>query len=226
MLTRIALRATVSAAFLLIFNTFFFVLGGRQHGTPVWVSYAFVHFSYVALLAAPYLVPKSRSSALFGLTTGAVAAAYFVIEFIVGGVFILVSPERYEAPFLTQLLLAGLFVVFFAWTAVVNESTRAGEQDSRIETDYLKRAISEVESIVPNIHDRETRRKVESVFDAIASSPVKSHHSLSVLEARILSAIGTMGEMAGSSNWQGVMSQSDALLGMLSEPQRQLKLLN
>src|SRR5450759_2893687 len=147
MLTRIALRATLSASFLLIFNAFFFVLGGRQHGTPVWLSYGFVHFSYVALLAAPHLVPISRNSALFGLTTGAVASAYFVIEFIVGSVFILASPERYEAPLLTQSLLAGLFVVFFAWTAVVNDRTRAAEEDNRIDTDYLKRAMSEVGSI-------------------------------------------------------------------------------
>lgn len=216
----------MSAPFLLVFNAFFFVLGGRQHGAPVWISYAFVHFSYVALLAAPYLVPKSKSSALFGLTMGAVASGYFVIEFIVGGTFILVSPERYEAPFLTQLLLAGLFTVFFAWTAVVNDSTRAVEESSRVDTDYIKKAMSEVEAIVPNIRDREARRKVEIVFDAIASSPVKSHHSLSVLEARILSAIGTMRELAASSNWQGVMSQSDALLAMISERQRQLKLLN
>lgn len=226
MLTRIALRATVGAPFLLIFNAFFFVLGGRQHGTPVWISYAFVHFSYVALLAAPYFVPKSRSSALFGLTMGAVASTYFVVQFIVGCAFIIASPEQYESPLLSQLLLAGLFVVFLAWTAVANEKTSAAEAGSRVHTDYLKRAMSEVGSIVPNINDRETRRKVESVFDAIASSSVKSHHSLAVLEERILTAIGTMRELAGSSNWQGVMSQSDELLGMLSERQRQLKLLN
>jgi hypothetical protein len=226
MLTRIALGAGVSAPFLLIFNAFFFVLGGRHHGTPVWMSYAFVHFSYVALLAAPYLVPKGRSSALFGLTTGAVTSAYFVIEFIVGSVFIVASPERYEAPLLTQSLLAGLFVVFFAATAVVNDRTRAGEEDSRIDTGYLKRAMSEVGSIVPNVHDKVARRKVESVSDAIASSPVKSHHSLSAIEATIVTAIGTLRELAVSGNWQEVMSQSDALLGMINERQRQLKLLN
>ena len=226
MLTQGALRAAVGAPFLLIFNAFFFVLGGGQHSTPVWTSYAFVHFSYAALLVAPYLIPKSRSSVMFGLTTGAIASAYFVIEFIVGSVFIIASPERYEAPLLSQFLLAGLFVVFFAWTAVGNERTSAAEADSRIHTDFLRRAISEVGSIVSNIHDRETKRKVGSVFDAIASSSVKSHHSLSVLEARILTAIDTMRELAGSSNWQGVISQSDELLGMVSERQRQLKLLN
>lgn len=226
MLTRIALRATMGVPFLLIFNTFFFVLGGRQHDTPVWISYAFVHFSYVALIVAPYLVPKGRSSAVFGLTMGAVASGYFVFEFIVGSTFILVSPKRYEGPFLTQLLLAGLFVVVLAWTAAANEGTRAAEDSGRIETAYLKAAMSEVASMIPGIPDRETRRRVEGVLDAIASSPVKSHQSLSDLEARILAAIDAMGAMAASSNRQGVIVQADALIGMLSERQRQLKLLN
>lgn len=226
MLTHVALRAAVGAPFLVVFNAFFFVLGGRQHSTPVWVSYAFVHFSYLALLVLPNLVPKSKSAALFGLTMGAIAWAYFTIEFIVGSAFILAAPEGYEAPLLTQLLLAAMFVGSSAWAAMFNERTRAAEETSRGDTYYLKRAMSEVGSIVPNIRDNETRRKVESVLDALGSSPVKSHHSLSDLEARILSSISTIGELANAGNLHGVVSQADAVLGMLSERQKQLRLLN
>lgn len=226
MLGRVGVRAAAAAPFLLVFNTFFFVLGESRHSSAVWISYAFVHLSYLVVLAAPFFVPRSQSSAVFGLTSGAIAATYFAIELVVGSIFIIAAPENYEAALLTQLLLFGIFVVFSVWAAASNMRTRDTEEDSRIATDYLKKARSEVGLIVASIHDKESRRRVEGVYDAIASSPVKSDPSLSAIETRILVAVGALREVAGSGNWQEVTSQSDALLGMITERQRQLKLLN
>ena len=219
-------RAAAAAPFLVVFNTFFFVLGGSRHSSAVWISYAFIHVSYLVMLAAPYFVPQSQSAALFRLTSGAVASAYFAVELVMGSIFIIAAPEGYEAALLSQLLLFGICVVFFVWAAASDMRTREAEDNSRIATDYIKRAMSELGSIVASIHDKESKRKVEGVYDAIASSPVKSDPSLSAIEARMFVAIGALREVAGSGDWSEVTSKSDALLGMIAERQRQLKLLN
>ena len=45
--------------FLIVFNVVFFVAGGTDHPASVWISYGFIHFSYIMLLITPILIRKS-----------------------------------------------------------------------------------------------------------------------------------------------------------------------
>lgn len=38
------------SVFILIFNITFFVLGGIEHGTATWISYSFIHMSYLLII--------------------------------------------------------------------------------------------------------------------------------------------------------------------------------
>lgn len=60
--------------FLVVFNTVFFVAGGFDHPASVWVSYGFIHFSYLMVIITPFLIRKSSSSAVFGFSLYSVSA--------------------------------------------------------------------------------------------------------------------------------------------------------
>ena len=79
----------LDAIFLIVFNTVFFVLGGTNHPASVWMSYGFIHFSYVMVLITPFLIRKSSSAAVFGFSLYSISATYFIVEFIAGLIFIL-----------------------------------------------------------------------------------------------------------------------------------------
>ena len=38
----------------IIFNAMFFILGGTDRTTSVWISYGLVHFAYCMLLVTPF----------------------------------------------------------------------------------------------------------------------------------------------------------------------------
>lgn len=216
----------MDSIFLIIFNALFFVLGGTDHTMSVWISYGFVHFAYFMLLATPFLVCEGKSAAVFGFSLYAISSMYFFIELIAGVIFILVSPENYKAPLLVQLCIAGIYAVFLISNMIANERTAEAEEKRQYEIDYVKKAAAEIASIMNGISDRDTKRKVEKVYDAINASPVKSHTNLLSLESQILVAIANLRSVIGTNNKETIISQSDALLTMINERNRQLKLYN
>jgi len=84
-----ALWIVLSLIFPLVFNAIFFVAGGTEHKPAVWITYGFIHFSYLMLLLTPFLIRNDRSSAVFGFTLYTTTACYFLVELAIGGLFVL-----------------------------------------------------------------------------------------------------------------------------------------
>ena len=75
--------------FLVVFNLIFYTLGGINRPASVWISYFFIHFAYLFLLATPFFVRKGRETGTFSAVLGWISATYFGIELVVGILFIL-----------------------------------------------------------------------------------------------------------------------------------------
>lgn len=220
------LWVVLDSVFLLIFNTMFFVLGGTDHPDSVWISYGFVHCAYLSLLVVPRMLHRGKSAAVFGFALYSISAAYFVVEFVIGVTVILVAPEGYKGALLLQLLVAGIYVVFIVSNMLGNESTAQSEEERRSEIDYVKKAAAQVASVMDNVHDRETRKRLERVYDAINASPAKSHVSVSALESQILAAISNLTGGVSAVGDPQTRDQVDNLLAMVSERNRQLMIFN
>ena len=109
---------------------------------------------------------------------------------------------------------------------IANEHTAEAEEKRQFEIDYVKNATAEMASLLSRISDRETKKKVEKVYDAINSSPVKSHPNVSSLESQILVAITELRNSISETENKTVQNQADALLTIVNERNRQLKLCN
>ena len=89
----------LDAIFLIVLNVCFFVLlgGARDSGTEsippsVWVSYGFVHFSYVLLLCTPLMVRRgNKAVADYARPLYVGTWTYFLVALVVNLAFILVS---------------------------------------------------------------------------------------------------------------------------------------
>jgi len=195
--------------FLIVFNTMFFILGGTQHPVSVWISYAFVHFAYFMLLLTPFMVRKGKSEAVFAFSLYSSALIYFLVEFIVGSIFIIISPANYKAALLAQFFIAGSYAVLLLSNMIANEHTAESEEKRQCEIHYVKKAADEIASIMNGIGDQETRKRVEKLHDAISASPVKSHPSLGNLESRLLDGIATLRRVIGSNKKEAIVAQAD-----------------
>ena len=212
--------------FLVIFNVFFFVIGGVGHNVSVWISYGFIHFAYFMLLLTPVLIRKGKSSAVFGFSLYSISSVYFLIEFVTGIIFILVSRDSYNAALLVQLCIAGLYGIILISNLIANEHTADVEEKRQYQIAYVKDASAKLKGLLENISDKETKKKVERVYDAIYSSPVKSHPDLIQMENQILQSINGLESAVSTGNKDTIISLANSLLGATNERNMRLKTLN
>ena len=216
----------LDSIFLIIFNAIFFIMGGVDHEVSVWVSYVFIHFAYFMLLLTPFFIRKEKSSTVFGFSLYSISSCYFILELIVGVVFILVSSESWEVTFLIQLCIAGVYGILLVINMISNEHTATEEEKRQHQLDYVKQASMMLKNTLDIVSDKETKKKVEKVYDALYSSPVKSHPNLTQAESHILVSINELHNAASSGDKNLVINLANALLIEVNERNQQLKTLN
>ena len=220
------LRYILYLIFLIVFNAVFFGSGGTERGASVWISYGFIHFAYFMLLLTPKLISGGKSSAVFGFSLYAISAAYFLVQFVTGIIFILISPESYKTAFLVQLCIAGLYGILLISHMIFNEKTAFVEVKRQYQIEYVKDACATLRSSLDRISDKGTKKKVGSVYDALYSSPVKSHPNLAQMENHILLSINEISDAVSAGNNEKIASLADSLLVAVNERNMRLKLLN
>lgn len=202
----------LESIFLILFNVIFFLLGGFEHPASVWISYGFIHFAYVMLLLTPLFIRKSKSMAILGATIYSISATYFLIALVTGVIFILIAQDGINATLITQLSIAGLYAIILISHLIANERTADTEEKRQREIAYVKEASSHLKRLVDRVSDKDIKRKVERVYDAVNSSPVKSHYELSDIENRILQLIDELATEISAQNNEKVASLSNTLL--------------
>jgi len=216
----------LNSIFLIIFNAVFFIAGGTGHSISVWISYAFIHFAYLMLLATPKLVRSGKSAAVLGITLSSISAAYFLVAFITGIVFILWAPDGWRVALLVQLCVAGLYGILLISNMIANEYTADAEEKRKSQIEYVKTASAKMKSILDMTNDKESKKKVEKIYDALYSSPVKSHPGVEEIERKILLMIDELGSAVMAKNQQSIAVFTDSLQTAINERNSRLKTLN
>jgi len=211
--------------FLIIFNTIFFMVGGVKHLVSVWVSYGFIHFAYLMLILTPFLIRKSRSAAVFGFSLYSISAVYFLIEFVTGIVFIFVASESNTAAILVQLCIAGLYGIILVSNLIANEHTANAEEKRQAEIAFVKDASVKLKELMEKTGDKEAKKKIERVYDAVYSSPVKSHPTLSELETGILQSIDRLAAAVSGEQKEDIASATNSLLSAVNGRNMRLRAL-
>ncbi|MDF2854631.1 MAG: hypothetical protein K0Q87_482 [Neobacillus sp.] len=212
--------------FLIIFNALFYVLSGIEHSVSVWMSYGFIHFAYFMLILIPLLLRKGKSVAVFGFSLYSISSIYFLVEFVTGIMFILNAPESYSSALLVQLIIAGLYGFMLISHMIANEHTANVEEERHYQIAYVKAASIKLKGLLESVSDKETKKKVERVYDAVYSSPVKSHPNLAQLENRMLQDINELENAISRGSNENIFSLSNSLLSAANERNMLLRMLN
>jgi signal transduction histidine kinase len=212
--------------FLIIFNAIFFATGGIDRYLSVWLSYGFIHFAYFMLLLTAFLIRAGKSKVIFGFSLYSISAAYFLGEFVTGIVFILLSPENHKIAFLVQICIAGLYAVILVSNMIANEHTAEAEEKRQYQNEFIKNASEKIKRILDSINDKETIKKIEKIYDAIYSSPAKSHQDLTQMEDSLLLSINELDDAVSTGHKESIISLVDSLLAAINERNSWLKTLN
>jgi len=214
------LLIALDSVFVIVFNAFFFMIGGFEHNASVWISYAFIHLAYVMMALTPFLI-KGKRAMTSGLAIYTISSAYFFIEFVVGLIFIFLSLNNYKPTLLIQLLFAAAYAVPFIINLIANEHTLQAEEGRKIEIEYIKNATNAARRIASEIKDRKLRRAVEKLADELAASPTKSHPDLQSIELEIYNNIESLD--GNSTDEDSIAQTVDKVYLMVKDRNRKLK---
>lgn len=223
---RSVLLILLESVFLIVFNTVFFVAGGFSHPISVWIAYSFIDFAYLMVVATPFLVRKSASSAIFGASIFSISAGYFYVEFVVGVFFILTSQESFKASLIVQIVIAGIYAVILLLHLLANEQTADSETRRDAEVFYVKNAASRVKLLIGKMSDKKVNKEVEKAYDALHGSPSKSTADVKETEAVIVDKIGELEKAVAANDPQGVQSAASTIISLVQERNQKLRQAN
>ncbi len=212
--------------FLVIFNVVFFVLGGTEHPASVWISYGFIHFSYIMLMITPKLIRKSSSSAVFGFSLYSISSAYFLIAFIVGVIFVFVRSESYKVSLVSQVIIAGLYLIMLISHMIANEHTADSIERHEMELQYVKESSAKIKGIMGSVEDRKLKKQIEKAYDLIHGSQTKSNNAARDYELTVMDLLEVLEQNIKRNDLVAASTTLDKIIKNAEERNRRVRLGN
>ena len=209
--------------FLIVFNTVFFVGAGFEHPDSVWLSYGFIHFAYLMVLLTSCLIRKSGSAAVFGFSLYSISSTYFMIEFIVGVIFIFLRQENVKAALIVQIIIAGVYAVILLSHLLANESTADSLERREEEVSYIKSASSRLKYLIGKLDSKKANREIEKVYDLLHASPTRTIASVHFLEMEIKNKISELESAVAAKDNDAVIVLSGELQQIVEERNRKIR---
>ena len=194
------LHAGLTLVFLIVFNAVFFIVGGTVRTTGEWISYAFIHFSYLMLLLTPKLINNSSITSTLGVSVYFISFLYFVITLLVGCVFVLVRPENYIPELVTYIIISGVYFVVLLTSLIANEKTVEAEEEHRQDMLFVSNATNLIKQINAECTGTTIEKNVERLYDLIRTSQVKSDPSVWDEENVILQELNQLATTISETN--------------------------
>ena len=217
----------LNSLFLIVFNLLFFMLGDAGNAkASVWISYGFIHFTYFMLLLTPYFVRHGSAEYMYRRPPYLVTTTWFLVTFVTGVTFILIAPETVKVTIIVQVILSALFLGWLLILLIANEHTADSVERREAELQYVKQSSAQLNTILQQITDKPTAKKVEKVYDLIYSSPVRSDSSIHSLEREIISEINNLEYAVERTNLEQIATLADRIHKLAEKRNSQLKLLN
>ena len=209
--------------FLIVFNTVFFVAGGTEQPASVWISYGFIHFSYIMVILTPFLIRKSSSAAVFGFSLYSISSAYFMIEFVVGLIFVLLRLESYKPALIVQIIIAGLYAIMLISNLLANESTADSIEKHEAEVDYIKTTSAKVKGLMDRMSDKKANKQIEKLYDMLHASPAKSSPAVKDIEIEIADRVEGLEVKVRKDLAEDVIKICDEIISLAEERNRTLQ---
>ena len=212
--------------FVIIFNAVFFMVGGIEHPSSVWLSYAFIHFAYLMVILTPVLVRNSSSASVFGFALGSISSTYFFVELVTGIIFIIAKPETLKIPFIVQIILLGIYAVMLLSHMIANENTADHLERHEAELRFVRESASKLKFLMDSTDDVSIKKSIEKAYDVVHASQVKSNIAVRSIESEAMDLIETLTAQVRSGATEQARSTISQLIFTVNKRNTQLKLMN
>jgi len=210
---------------IVLFNALYFGIGGVDHPASAWISYGFIHFSYLMVIITPYITQRGKNRATYITSMYAITSAYFFIELVAGIIIIIISPEGYKFPLFGQFIVAAVYLIVLFGNMMADEHTAQAVEKHEVELIYVKESCSMLKAILSDISDKHLYRQVERAYDLIQASPVKSAASVHSIESQVINEIDNLGLAVRNGDAVAISGIADKIARLANERNRLLRLV-
>lgn len=216
------LNILLKLVFPVVFNIFYFVLFGAEHTAAVWISYGFIHLSYLMIVLTPLFIGKVRNHGVLGLPLYGISTAYFIITLLVSLFFMITGSELHRLCLVIHAVITGMYAAAILVNMIANAHTSESIQRHEAETAYIKQSSMQLKSLIAKIPDQHANRAIERAYDAMHASPAKSTEAVYELEQLITNTILKLKHAVQQENVSQTTAIAKELLSMIEERNQRL----
>lgn len=216
------LNILLELIFPVVFNILFFVLFGAEHTVAVWISYGFIHLSYLMIILTPLFIGKDKNHAVLGLSLYGVSAAYFIVTVLVSLFFMIPGRELHKLCSVIHVVITGIYAASILVNIFANAHTSESIARHEAETAYIKQASMQLKALIGKIPDKHANRDIERAYDAMHASPAKSTPAVYELEQHIGNAILELKNAVQQQNVSQTNAIAKEVLFMIEERNQRL----
>ena len=118
---------------LILFNLLFFLLGDAVHPKSVWITYAWMQFAFLLLIATPWLARGGENGPVYKIILALVSGIYCLVEFIVGLIIIIIAPAGVKGAVVAQVIPFALYLFVLLGNLLFIELAADAEQKEKAE---------------------------------------------------------------------------------------------
>lgn len=185
----IMIRIMLTLVFLITFNGLFFLLSGTENPDSVWISYAFVHIAYFTILFLPIFKTKGEASYYLASSLYVQAIGYFLLELIVGIVFIVWRLEELTWPLIIQAILWLVYMVLILGNAWANEATAKSLKKRQQDISQYQSNRMNIKRLLAWAEDTEIKRTLVVCYDKLDISSSRQTTESESLDIEIAQTI-------------------------------------
>ena len=116
---------------LILFNLLFFLLGDSVHPKSVWITYAWMQFAFLLLIATPWLARKGENGPVYKIILALVSGIYCLVEFIIGLIVIIIAPEGVKGAVVAQVIPFALYLFVLLGNLLFIELAADSEKEEK-----------------------------------------------------------------------------------------------
>ena len=125
------LLCTFFAIPLILFNLLFFLLGDSVHPKSVWITYAWMQFAFLLLIATPWLARKGENGPVYKIILALVSGIYCLVEFIIGLIVIIIAPAGVKGAVVAQVIPFGIYLFVLLGNLLFIELAADSEKEEK-----------------------------------------------------------------------------------------------
>ena len=215
------ISAVIAVAVLNI--VFFSWYGATKNPASVWISYGFIHFSLISILATSSLGKKYGNVGNIAATLQLTSVLYFVSEFIAGVVFIILRQKFFQLALTVQIVLAGLYAIGVIYNLKNSDLTLEQTTRANNEKITIKLMESKLKNLLRSCKDEITKGKLEQAYELVKSSPVAISNATQMTEESMNETIREIADALIENDYEAANTYINNLVDLTNERNELLK---